>query len=71
MFPTQGSFGDSTAENLLFVGELKESELRGADNFDFRTEDIVTELFEETKTERGNTAVPTKRISERGEKRGN
>jgi len=26
------------------------------------------ELFEETKTERGNTAVPTKRISERGEK---
>ena len=37
-------------------------------NFDFRTEDVVTELFEETKTARGNTPVPTKRISERGEK---
>lgn len=30
-------------------------------NFDFRTEDVVTELFEDT-------AVSTKRISERGEK---
>ena len=30
MFLTQGSFRDSTAENLLFVGELKASELRGA-----------------------------------------
>ena len=30
MFLTQGSFRDSTAENVLFVGDLKECELRGA-----------------------------------------